>query len=77
MACNATELGTRGVAPGTKVGYRTEGVGAWTVAMETEAKLTSWSEEGSKQHRGRTWCLPLAFVLLGAACEWSRKKGVV
>ena len=76
MAFNSKGLGTRGVDPKTKVGSRTEGVGAWTIAMETEAKLTSWSEKGSKQHGGRTWCLPLAFALPGAACEWSRKKGV-
>ena len=37
LACNAKGLGTRGVAPGAKVGDPTEGVGAWTVAMETDA----------------------------------------
>ena len=63
LACNAKGLGTRGVAPGAKVGDPTEGVGAWTVAMETDAKLTSWSEEGSKQHEGgTTWCMALCIA---------------
>ena len=56
-------LGTRGVAPGAKEGDPTEEVGAWTVAMETDAKLTSWSEEGSKQHEGgTTWCMALCIA---------------
>ena len=58
----------RGVAPGAKVGNPTEGVGVWTVAMETDAKLTSWSEEGYKQHEGvgpGAW----RFALPGVACE--------
>ena len=54
------------MAPGAKVGDPTEGVGAWTVAMETDAKLTSWSEEGSKQHEGgTTWCMALCIAERG------------
>ena len=60
MAFNANGLGTRGVAPGAKVGDPTEGVGAWTVAMETEAIARSFAlvtltvANGGKEKRRET-----------------------